>query len=279
MFVEPADETWFLDTQQLGRRVQVYRRLDSTNRLGLALAQDKGNHGLVLLAREQSAGRGQHGRTWTAPADSSVLLSVLLFPPPWLQRPALLTAWAAVSVCALIQKSANLQARIKWPNDLLLQGRKVCGILIEQRADGQGNLATVAGIGLNVNQPADFFARADLPLATSLAVCTGQERDVADLARLLVQELDQAYHQLCLGERAALESSWKRRLGLLGRLVRVETADQVVTGRLLEATFDEVALGRADGKVWQLPPEAIRHLEPAQKKPRKNEQPRTENGQ
>ena len=99
--------------------------------LGAGGSRDRDSAGLALLANEQLAGRGQFGRSWQAPAGSSVLVSVVLFPPQPLCRPALLTAWAAVSVCNLIEEITGLKARIKWPNDVLVHGKKVCGILIE----------------------------------------------------------------------------------------------------------------------------------------------------
>src|SRR5437016_991316 len=113
-----------LPTRHLGQRILVFPRLESTNAFALSLASDPSQHGLVLLADEQTAGRGQHGRTWLTPPRSSVLMSVLLFPPPALRRPALLVAWAAVSVCEAIAALTGLQAKIKWPNDVLLGGKK-----------------------------------------------------------------------------------------------------------------------------------------------------------
>src|SRR6202011_2270051 len=126
------NEEWSLPTRHVGRRVLFYDLIDSTSTRAHELANDPANDGLAVLAAEQSAGRGQYGRTWVAPKGSSVHLSVLLFPPPRLLRPAVLTAWAAVSVCEMIRRLCGLQAKIKWPNDVLLRGRKVCGILIEQ---------------------------------------------------------------------------------------------------------------------------------------------------
>src|SRR5438309_6402048 len=156
-----------LDTQRIGRRILVYDRAESTNQRAAEFAADPNNDGLVILAGEQTAGRGQHGRTWQAPPGSSVLLSLLLFPPPALRRPALLTAWAAVSVCETILQLTGLQATIKWPNDVLLCDRKVCGILIEQ---GRG---LVAGIGLNLNQSEEDLQQMELPQAASLSWFTG----------------------------------------------------------------------------------------------------------
>ncbi len=249
---QPA-EIWTLDTRRLGRRTHVFAQLDSTNNYAASLADDPGNDGAAILADEQTAGRGQHGRTWTAAPQASVLLSLLLFPPPALRRPAILTAWAAVSVCETVRRVVGLQAKIKWPNDVLLKGRKVCGILIEQ---GRG---TVVGIGLNVRQTADDFAAADLPHATSLGQHTSVALDTHSIARTLLGMLDEEYARLCDGDLATLEACWKWHLGLLGKDVRAECLDGERRGRLLEVAFDGVVLRQADGE-WMLPPERILHL-------------------
>src|SRR5713101_3647282 len=110
-------EEWSLETKRIGRRVLVFDQVDSTNTQAAALAQDLANDGVVLLAREQTAGRGQHGRSWFSEAGTSVLLSVLFFPPLNLRRPVILAAWAANSVCETIRQLLGLQAKIKWPND------------------------------------------------------------------------------------------------------------------------------------------------------------------
>jgi len=266
--IPPAEE-WRLDTQRLGRRVLVFDRVDSTNNLAAALADDPANDGVALLAREQTAGRGQHGRSWQCPPDSGVLLSLLLFPPPALRRPAVLTAWAAVAVCETIRRAANLQAKIKWPNDVLVRGRKVCGILIEtrvQQAAPGADLYTVAGIGLNVNQTADDFARAELPEAGSLAFFLGQRLDRDAVARQLLHQLDEEYDRLCRGDLATLAACWKWRLGLLGRRVAAECHDATHHGRLRDLGWDAVTLETTDG-VRQLPPETVRHLRAAEDRP------------
>lgn len=258
----PPDTVWSLDARHLGRRVHLHDRLDSTNTLALSLGHDPTQHGLVLLAREQTAGRGQYGRSWQAPPESSVLMSVLLFPPPALRRPALLTAWAAVSVCETILQLANLQAKIKWPNDVLIRGKKVCGILIEQRTTGHAEhpLATVVGVGLNLTQSAEMFEQAGLPIAGSLASLGGTVPAHDAVARRLILQLDTQYHALLEGDSATLESLWKWRLGLLGKQVDVEGVKDLHRGRLLDVTFDGVAIEVAPDEILTLPPEAIRHL-------------------
>jgi BirA family biotin operon repressor/biotin-[acetyl-CoA-carboxylase] ligase len=253
--MNPTQE-WQLETRRLGRRVLVYDRVDSTSTRAEALAGDPANDGVAVLAAEQTVGRGQYGRSWQCPGGAGVLLSVLLFPTLPLRRAPVLAAWAAVSVCELIRQITGLQARIKWPNDVLMHGKKVCGILIEQ------GRATVAGIGLNVNQPVACFEEAGLPLATSLAIVTGQTRDNMAVARQLLGELDDQYDRLCAGDLGPLEECWKWRLGLLGKTVAAEGLKEVVQGRLRDVTFDTVELEAPDGSLRRLSPEAVRHLYP-----------------
>ncbi|MBY0527964.1 MAG: biotin--[acetyl-CoA-carboxylase] ligase [Gemmataceae bacterium] len=255
----PYDE-WHLETHRLGRRVLVFDQLDSTSTTAAALANDPANDGVVVLANSQTAGRGQHGRSWQCAPGTGVLMSVLLFPPPEIRRPALLTAWAAVSVCEMVREVANLQGRIKWPNDVLLRGRKVCGILIESRAVADSRLAVVAGIGLNVNQTAAMFDDAGLPDATSLGIAAERLFDAAEVARTLIRHLDDEYTRMCHGDRATLEACWKWRLGLLGRQVEAECGDGKYHGRLREVSFDGLELEQGDATVLRLEPERVRQL-------------------
>jgi len=247
------DEEWHLDTHWLGQRVWVCDRIDSTNRAALELAGDSRNDGLVLIARQQTAGRGQHGRTWLAAPNTSVLMSLLIFPPPELRRPSLLTAWVAVSVCELVEQHTQQSARIKWPNDVLVADRKICGILIEQQ---QG---TVVGIGLNVRQTTADFDRAGLPDATSLIHFTRQPLDPKILAYELVHRLDLEYTALLKGEFELLQSRWKACLRLLDAKVIVECAQEKIRGRLLDATFAGLLLD-VDGTPRTVIPELVRHL-------------------
>lgn len=255
------DALWNEDGQVLGRRVAVYHRLDSTNTLALAHADDPANHGLAILAREQTAGRGQHGRSWQAPAGSSVLMSLLVFPSAELRRPVVLTAWAAVAVCDTLRKIANLEPRIKWPNDVLVGGKKICGILIEQRTTQLPDhaLASVVGIGLNVAQSAEMFALAALTDACSLYQITGRRFDADDVARMLLAELDASCTPLMRGAFDALETDWQTRLGVVGKDVLIETHQQPISGRLLELTLSGIVLDTG-GDLERLPPEAVRHI-------------------
>jgi BirA family biotin operon repressor/biotin-[acetyl-CoA-carboxylase] ligase len=255
-----ARDVWRLDHRFVGRSVLIYDRLDSTNNRAAELAADPANDGVVVLADEQTAGRGQQGRTWVSTPGSAVLLSALLFPPVELRRPALLTAWAAVAVGDAIREIAGLPTTIKWPNDVFLAGRKVCGILIESRPTAEGRVAVVVGVGLNVNQSADAFAAAGLPDATSLAVAAGRSFVVADVARRLIRQLDEGFSRLVDGDAQTLEEAWQERIGLLGRRVVAERHDGLYRGRLLVMSWAGITFELDTGERREFLPETVRHL-------------------
>jgi BirA family biotin operon repressor/biotin-[acetyl-CoA-carboxylase] ligase len=252
----PAD-VWRLDTRHVGRRVLVFESVRSTNDMAAELAADPENAGTVVIADHQTAGRGQYGRAWQSRPGTSLLMSVLLFPPEELKRPVVLTAWAAVGVAEAVRTLTGVQARVKWPNDLLVRGKKVCGILIEQ---GRG---TVAGVGLNLNQSAEDFAAAGLPDATSLALAAGAAVDPRAAAVAVIRQLDEEYDRLLAGELVPLEADWKWRVGLLGRQVVAELADgSAIGGRLRDLTFAGVEVEVGESAAEVLRPELVRQLRP-----------------
>jgi BirA family biotin operon repressor/biotin-[acetyl-CoA-carboxylase] ligase len=254
-------ETWHFDTEHIGRRVLVFDHVDSTNTYAAALAEaDPDADGLVLIAENQTAGRGQYGRVWQSRPGSSLLMSVVLHPPAELRRPVVLTAWAAVSIAEAILTLTGAQARIKWPNDLLIRGKKVCGILIEQTGSG-GGITTVAGVGLNLTQTQEEFAQAELPDATSLGIVSGGLLDMHTAAGVVVRKLDHEYARLRAGERVAVEADWKWRIGLLGRHVVIEhPGGGTTTGRLRDMAFDGLEVENSDGFVRVIAPETVAHI-------------------
>lgn len=252
----PASETWSLDTARIGRRVLVFDELASTNTTAAELAALPDGDGLVIVAKNQTTGRGQYGRVWQSRPGSSLLMSVVLKPPPDLLRPAILTAFAAVAVAEAVFALAGAQTRIKWPNDLLIRGKKTCGILIEQHGS-----TAILGIGLNLNQKAEEFAAAGLPDATSLGIVSGGSFEMRTAAEAVIPRLDQEYERLLAGERIAVEADWKWRIGLLERDVTIEFMDgSLIAGRLREMEFDRLELEMEDGTIRAIVPETIRHI-------------------
>ncbi len=140
-----------LGTLCLGRRILLYEQVDSTNSLAKALAAEGEPEGTVIIAEEQTAGRGRLGRTWLAPAGTALLLSVILRPCLMPERIQALTMMTALALRDALLLSTALRAEVKWPNDVLLSGRKAAGILTEARTMGTSVEFAVVGIGLNVN--------------------------------------------------------------------------------------------------------------------------------
>ena len=210
----------------MGRRIAVWNRVGSTNDLAARGAGSIANEGLVVLAEEQTAGRGRRGRAWTAPPGSSLLMSVLLFPPEPTAEPGWLTALGAVAVAEVVAEWSGRDARIKWPNDVRVDGRKIAGILVER---GQG---AVIGIGLNVNIRRDQFPDELRDSATSLRILSGVRIDRSELARALIRRLDAWYDAGRTHGPQALNRRWRERSEHWGRTVEVSTPSGTVRGRL-----------------------------------------------
>jgi BirA family transcriptional regulator, biotin operon repressor / biotin---[acetyl-CoA-carboxylase] ligase len=191
--------------------------------------------GAVAVANEQTAGRGRMGRRWEAPAGSSILVSVLLRPPPE-RRAAELTLVAAVATAIVVERATGLAAQIKWPNDVMLDRRKVAGGLAELK-DG----AVVLGIGLNVNQGPDELPSETRMTAGSLRSVTGREYERATILADLLLELELRYDAWRDGGLDALYNDLGARDFLRGRRVTVDgvagTAQMVARdGRLVIET-------------------------------------------
>jgi BirA family transcriptional regulator, biotin operon repressor / biotin---[acetyl-CoA-carboxylase] ligase len=248
--IEPIEElSW--PGQYLGRRVLIYDSVPSTNDLA-AVCQEPGT---VFITREQTAGRGQHGRVWHSLPDTSLLLSITLNPPATMRRPVLLTAWAAVAIAESIYQLSGCHARLKWPNDLFINGKKVCGILIEQKQQ------LVLGLGLNLMQTAEDFARAELPLATSLLAESGRVVSPLTAAQAVIHHLDTLCSSCLDNAFEALQAEWQSRIGLLDRPVSVELLDGThQPGYLQTLTFENVVLLQSNGVRLELLPESIRHI-------------------
>jgi BirA family biotin operon repressor/biotin-[acetyl-CoA-carboxylase] ligase len=242
--------------KRIGWRTLRLERVGSTQDVAREFAADPRHHGLVIRADEQTQGRGRRGAAWLTPPGACLLFSVLLFPPAPLRRPTLLTVLAAVAVCEAVAAGAKVRPVLKWPNDVLVNKRKVCGILIE--SSGQ---AAVVGIGLNVSVPHSFFEAALVPGAGSLAEFSPETIDPDALFESLLRQFDDSYAMLAHGNTTALEDRWRYHSGAMGQTVRVHTSAETRIGRLLDLRLDGVQLEAATGQTWNVAPEAILRLE------------------
>lgn len=289
-FTEPARRLcvdqieWELGTQLIGRRISVWKRTTSTNDIAARAGKSRSNEGLVVLAEEQTAGRGRRHRRWHAPPQSSILMSVLIFPPKAIRSIAMLTSLAAVAVADVVIESLNLPARIKWPNDVRVEGEKFCGILVEDLARGRGRpgreqsdetpsmkrtaavpkarpdtwRATVIGIGINVNIEPHEFPRDLASPATSLMALCGRCLDRSELARSVIRRLDHYYQIARTGSAAVIWRRWRDVADLVGQTVRVEGPRGELRGRLVDLWPQRgISLQVASGELVQLTAEEV----------------------
>lgn len=222
MDVEPLDIDRIETARRhswLGHKVLLFKSTASTNDIAWQYAANPVHHGLCVLAESQDKGRGRRGRTWHSNPGQSILLSVLLLNQPLAAE--LLTLMAAVAAVDAIQAVCGLPGRIKWPNDILIDGKKLAGILVEQKtANKQPHF--VVGIGINCNQPADFFTQYDLNMpASSLAVETGKPVDRTELVCALLTKIEQWLAKSA--DKHAILTRWQQQSDLLGRHITVES--------------------------------------------------------
>lgn len=244
-------------TRIIGKEVRVLDETDSTNDRCQELAGDRSLEGLAIFAEHQTSGRGQRGSVWSAPAGSSLLFSILLFPEGDLAQPNFLTAFAALAIAEQLQASFQLDARIKWPNDLLVRGWKIAGILVER------GMGTVVGIGLNVSiQRSEFPSDLRVP-ATSIVAETGHAVDRTRLAGEVLARLDAIYVEARDSGVAKLWPRWEEHVEEFDdQVVAATTRRERIVGRLLGLRPDRGArVARADGTVACIPPEELLRIE------------------
>lgn len=242
-----------IPTQLIGRQVLYYPRTTSTNEAAKRLARRGAAEGTVVVADEQTRGRGRQGRSWVASPRSSILASIVLHPAV-AQLPQLGMA-ASLAIMQAIKVITGLESSIKWPNDVLLNGKKVSGILVEGEVTGDRVDFAIVGIGINVNLDVST-----LPEIAAIATSLSQEtaRVVSRLAvwRSLLQEFEELYLSLRWGQ--SLREEWQAHLETLGRWVQVmgkatleeglaEDVDE--QGRLLLRKADGTLLVLSEGDV------------------------------
>lgn len=233
-----------LEIRLIGRRVIYFPRLTSTMEVARDEVKGGAVEGTVVVADEQAAGRGRFKRRWLSP-PGSVSLSVILKPDVG-SLPYIIML-AAVAVAGAIEAVTGLKTQLKWPNDVLVNGKKVGGILTESGLRGKEVAYTIVGIGINVNlRLADFAEIASL--ATSLSDELGGDVSRLELVRQLLFELDRLY--LTLPEGEAIFKEWRQRLVTMGKNVQVVSGDAVYQGVAESVGRDgSLLLRRPDGSL------------------------------
>lgn len=242
----PNEIKWKLNTKLLGNSILSYKQVDSTNTVCYNLAQKDIEEGTVVFAEGQMKGRGRMGRKWASPLYKGIYMSIILKPDITPRETPKITLVAALGVCAAIREIAGLQALIKWPNDILIENKKACGILTEISAEADKVNFLIVGIGINVNnedgQPAG---------STSLRKALGKEVSRIELAKKILENIERYYF---LYKKEGFEKiiiEWRNYSATLGRRVRAIFRDSEIEGEAQDISPDGALIIRLDSGFLQ----------------------------
>ncbi len=216
----------------IGKEILYFESINSTNSLALKLIETSHKDGTVIIANEQLAGRGRFERRWISPAKKNLYMSIILSPELSLKNLSFLSLMTAVSCASAIRKLTPLNVSIKWPNDIVVEEKKLGGILIETKTYKE-KIYAILGIGINVN-----FKRLEMPedirdFATSIMEETGITYSRAQIALELLKDLDRWYYILLNKGFEKIKKEWLNLTSTIGRFIRVMSGSDIYTGKAI----------------------------------------------
>jgi BirA family biotin operon repressor/biotin-[acetyl-CoA-carboxylase] ligase len=220
----------------VGSKIFVFETIDSTNACARTLGDAGTQEGAVVVANFQTSGRGRLGRIWLSDPDANLLFSVLLRPRISVEVSGQLTLYASVAIARAIEQCVGEPVECKWPNDLLLNGKKFCGILLENSSQQSELSYAVIGAGINVNQRT--LSHEIASRATSLSIEMGKTFDRKHVFHVVLQELDLLYKSAREGDFSFIEAEWTRRCLMFGKTVTVQQHDHTIAGTVLRLNHD-----------------------------------------
>jgi len=226
----PAEIRAGLNSDRIGRRLVCCRETGSTNEDAFRLAEEEAEEGTVVIAEAQRRGKGRLGRHWESPAGVNLYCSVILRPHILPAKAAQLTFLSVVAAARAIETITSLRPSIKWPNDLLLNGKKVAGLLNEMSAETEKVNFIVLGIGVNINMELAQFPKDLRHPATSLFLETGRPVCRLDFVRALLEALDTLYDTYLQNGYGPVREEWLERCNFLGEKVRITFQKNEING-------------------------------------------------
>lgn len=225
----------------IGREIHIFEETTSTNDVIEKFARDGVKEGVVVFAEAQTRGRGRLGRKWLSPRRKGLWFSILLRPRIRPDQTTRITVASATALRRAIATVTGLKAQIKWPNDILIDGRKTAGLLTEMRAEVDRVDYIILGIGVDVNLNATDFPADLRKIATSLKSELGKPVSRGELAARILVELDAVYTQILQDQFSKVSDEWEQHCDTIGRNVSIRIGDRMLRGRA-EALGEEGAL-------------------------------------
>lgn len=245
----PWEVTEGLGTSLIGTRAFYLDVAESTQDEAARLSADPANAGALVVARRQTGGRGRGGRRWLSP-PGGISLSVILPTGIGVQEATLLPAASSLALAAAVEGTVGVSPSLKWPNDLLLRGRKVAGVLVEMSVESNRIGSIVVGAGVNFDVDARRLGR-DLGEGARAASLEGRRRGASRVAlvRWFLAELESAYGMLVGGGASGIVSGWSARSSTLGRRVEIETGSGRVSGTAVRMDPDGALVVSSGGNM------------------------------
>jgi BirA family biotin operon repressor/biotin-[acetyl-CoA-carboxylase] ligase len=231
-----------LATKRLGQHIHYEESVDSTQKIALRLSLDGAPEGTVVIAEEQTAGRGRMARPWHSPKYTGVWMSVILRPDLLPQKAPQLTLIVAVAIVQAIEELTTLHPQIKWPNDLLINGKKMTGILTELQAESDRINSVIIGIGMNVNQEEESYPEELRSIATSLLIETGIKVNRAELIQQVLSKLEQLYDLYLQEGFYPIKILWESYAISIGKMLTARMPQGDLYGKALGITDDGVLM-------------------------------------
>ncbi|RDI43016.1 biotin--[acetyl-CoA-carboxylase] ligase [Falsibacillus pallidus] len=229
-----------LNTKNLGQTIYYQESIDSTQKKAHQLAYDNCPEGTLVIAEEQTSGRGRMTRSWHSPKYSGIWMSIILRPnlPP--QQAPQFTLLAAVAVVQALEEVCGLNPEIKWPNDILINGKKVTGILTELQAESDKINSIIIGIGMNVNSKQEDFPEELQKIATSVAIEKGKIVSRSSIIQKILEKLELYYHLYMEKGFGPIKLLWEGYAISIGREIIARTITGTIEGKAIGITNDGV---------------------------------------
>ncbi len=229
-----------LTTTFIGKEIHYEESVDSTQRIAHRLAYENVPEGTVVIAEEQQAGRGRMDRKWHSPKYTGIWMSVILRPNIPLIKAPQLTLLAAVAIVQAIEEHTNLTPGIKWPNDILINGKKVTGILTELQAEADRINSIIIGIGMNVNHRTEDFPIEIQEIATSLLIENGKIVSRSDIIKAIFMNLEKLYLLYLDQGFLPIKILWEGYAISIGKSIKARTLLDTIVGKALGITEEGV---------------------------------------
>ena len=241
-----------LSTKIIGKKIIVYQEVDSTNSKAIKLAEKGEDEGTVIIAETQSKGRGRLGRFWLSPLGVGIYLSIILRPKILPKDSFSIVFLTGIAVAESIKKVTSLSPTLKWPNDILVNDKKIGGILIETKSKKERIDYLVDGIGVNVNTDTSLFPKEIQKKSTSLKKIMGKDIDRNRLIKTLLHSFEKWYFQYIQEGKKKILKEWNKYTNMTGRKIRADISNRSIKGTVIGISENGLLLLKVKNKIEKI---------------------------